>query len=389
MKLIVIIMKMAQKRKSSLLLIMIEMVISCIVFASIAGKMVYLKESRKIADTFQGTNSYYYAPFMCYSDEFDIQKYMDQELREHTVVGSVYTAGLRTAAGAFLPVLGYTDVVISCMKPRMQSGRWFTKKEAAVGSVYPAVAVGSKYAAGDVVELEGGKTVKIIGTIQEGSYIVMFRSWANSGKASLEHFISKASKIALILPYGSETYHSLPVDSFEKEIVQAARILQALNQEFADKLERFALKYGEVSSIQQMQENYQKDNEEYYVMNGMILIIFSILTAVGMLGVNGIQSVENERTYTIYYMLGLNRAKCMLIEAVNTFLVVGLSYLVFLAAYYGGLLNGISEHASDASAKVLLLIFVYLLFLYAATSFSFIYQAGKHNVMELYKRGKL
>lgn len=272
------------------------------------------------------------------------------------------------------------------MKPRMQSGRWFTKKEAAVGSVYPAVAVGSKYAAGDVVELEGGKTVKIIGTIQEGSYIVMFRSWANSGKASLEHFISKASKIALILPYGSETYHSLPVDSFEKEIVQAARILQALNQEFADKLERFALKYGEVSSIQQMQENYQKDNEEYYVMNGMILIIFSILTAVGMLGVNGIQSVENERTYTIYYMLGLNRAKCMLIEAVNTFLVVGLSYLVFLAAYYGGLLNGISEHASDASAKVLLLIFVYLLFLYAATSFSFIYQAGKHNVMELYKR---
>lgn len=101
MKLIVIIMKMAQKRKSSLLLIMIEMVISCIVFASIAGKMVYLKESRKIADTFQGTNSYYYAPFMCYSDEFDIQKYMDQELREHTVVGSVYTAGLRTAAGAF------------------------------------------------------------------------------------------------------------------------------------------------------------------------------------------------------------------------------------------------------------------------------------------------
>ncbi len=120
--------------------------------------------------------------------------------------------------------------------------------------------------------------------------------------------------------------------------------------------------------------------------NGMVFVIFMILTVAGINGINRIWEVEDERVYTIMYMLGLDTKNCMMIEALKTFTVVGISYLLFLIGYKWILRSILPMGISNESGWILAVTFIYFLAIYAVTSVSFVLKAGKCNIMELYKR---
>lgn len=146
-------------------------------------------------------------------------------------------------------------------------------------------------------------------------------------------------------------------------------------------------KYGNISSIYEMEQNFKQNNREYFMVNGILLFVFSFLTIVGIFGTNGIWYIKNQKNYTIYYMLGLSNQKCRILEAINTFLVIGLSYSVFLVLYEMFFKEYLLLQASEWKLWILIILFFYYIEIYGVTSIVFIKKAGKNDIMDLYKKG--
>ena len=101
-----------------------------------------------------------------------------------------------------------------------------------------------------------------------------------------------------------------------------------------------------------------------------------------------IQSKNNDKFYTILFMLGMNKNKRMLIETLNTFSVIGISAITMLI--FGGKIAAITSPKGVGRIEnwMYIVVVINLCFIYAVSSFDFIKKSGKSNIIELYKKNK-
>lgn len=378
MKLFLVAYHMAKQRKVSLILLMGEIIISSLLLVGILGELVYLWKSADIANTFKNTNSYYFTPFTYYSPDFEMHECLHNAQKDAVKIGEVRDLFLKLKSGEYVTVLAYNPLILSNMNIEMESGMWITSEDKGASPIH-LVAIGNRYQIGDEITFSNGVQGYVIGTIREDSYLIRMMNSASSGKASLNSFVSQATDIDFIIGYN---------DQFEENaILNNSRVIEiadsTMEKEIIDKLK----KYGNISSIYEMEQNFKQNNREYFIVNGILLFVFSFLTIVGIFGTNGIWYIKNQKNYTIYYMLGLSNQKCRILEAINTFLVIGLSYSVFLVLYEMFFKKYLLLQASEWKLWILISLFFYYIAIYGLTSVVFIKKAGKNDIMDLYKRG--
>lgn len=373
---------MAEKRKGAIFLFMIEMLLSSVVMMSLVGQMLSLHKSAQITNAFDGDNCYYFSPRTYYDPDFSIGDYLSEAEKKNLKTGSVHVFSAKTKEKQSVKIIGYSDFIIERARIKTDRGTWFTDKTC---NVVPLIAVGSRYSVGQQITFSDGTKGEVIGAIAKDSYVVSFQASASSGNASLRDLISVPSAIDLIAPFQSEKFMSFPAHVISNELTEQSQIIAVENTQEQRHIVKTLNKYGDVSSIEQMIKNFDSENKNYFLINGIIFFVFTILTIVGIGGLNGIWSVENENVYTIMYMLGLHTKTCMLVEAINTFTVVGVSYLVFFLLSHW-LAKSILPEGVHCGKGIWMAILVYFLLIYALTSVSSIVKAGKRNLMELYKR---
>ncbi len=387
MKTFMIAMRLIRKRRGSLLLLGIEIILVAMVFFSILSEMVFVKNTSQIVEILQGTHTWYFTPFEYYDPDFCLSDYLQDEDKEYIEEGNACDVIVDSFDYGNLTGLCYSDMIINELQITMQSGIWFTDLNETEDNRIPVVTARNRFKIGEEIELTCGKTLYVIGTISNQEYLLFFMNSANSGNASLGNIMEGIGDIELILPYDSEEHSCLSEEDFLFFYEENSQMLSIDETSDVEKITDTIRNYGALSSISEMKDNYIAQLREFYITEGMILLVFSVLTVVGMIGINGIQSVENERTYTICFMLGMDRRKSMLIEAINTFFVVGVSYLAFIIIYQFYYKALLTEIESTLEAGIFMGLFVYLLLVYAITSSTFIFKAGKQNVVELYRRG--
>ena len=384
MKLLLIAGNLAKKRKWSLLFLMIEIILSSIVLLSLIGELLFLENSSQIAKTFEGTDSYYFTKRIYYTPDFRIEDYLDEKIKAGVHIGNIHTVRFDTEEQKYISGLAYSDVILDKINIEMLEGEWITDSEC---EGIPLVAVGGNYCVGEEITISEGNKGTIVGIIEEDSYCVTFMASGSSGYASLSNFISTVSGIDFIMPYTDSKYWKTEDVLFESDMAQESQIICVQDASVREELINTLKQYGDISSIEEMEQKYLNDIREFYIVNGIVLAIFSVLTIVGISGMNGIQSIENERQYTILYIIGLDKRKCMLIEAMNTFTVIGVSYVVVLFLYKTMASWILPSGVQSIDSWILGVLFLYLIIIYFITSISFIRKAGKQNIMELYKRG--
>lgn len=383
MKLFIVTARMMKKRRKTILLLMAEMILSSVVMASLVGQMLFIHKSSRIVNAFNGFDCYYFTPHFYYDPDFYIGDYLSDEEKASTELGTTHIMSVKTEQHGLRHAVGYTDFVIDRACVEMEEGDWFNTADC---SNIPLVAVGDEYKTGEQVTFENGSTGTIIGTVRKDSYIISFTHSGSSGNASLSDFISLPSEAGFIVPYQSEHYQSLPEEVIEHDMANFSQIVYIRNPDMKSRVTGTLKQYGYISSIEEMENNFNEENRDYFITNGIIFFIFMILTVVGIGGINGIWRVEDEHAYTVMYILGLDTKKCMVIEALKTFTVVGISYLFFLAVYRWLLDSVLPVGISAESGWIPAVTFLYFLVIYAVSSASSILNAGKHNVMELYRR---
>ena len=155
---------MAKKRKISILLLMMEVILSAVVMVSLIGQMLFLQKSALIVKTFNGSDCYYFSPRSYYDPDFRIENYLSDEERDCVDLGTTHILSVKTDQNRSVKVIGYSDFIIERARLKIEAGGWFTDVDC---NTVPLIAIGDTYQIGKHVTFSNGCEGTVIGTIDK------------------------------------------------------------------------------------------------------------------------------------------------------------------------------------------------------------------------------
>lgn len=375
--------RLTKKRKWSLSLLTVEIIICSIVILSTLGKIFYYFETKDLAYSFDGKNIYYFSPYTYY-DDFSAEELLSQKGFKNVEVCEMHELKIESKSDSAIAVIGYDDIIMKKLKLNIIEGQNISSY---TGDNIPVIAMGNRFRVGDTIVLSDKQICEVVGKISEDSSVVRFNASASSGKSSIEEILATVRGCDLIMPYGPNCSYYNNSEIVKMDFPQDSQMIYCNGKKYQSAIKMLS-DYGAITSVEQMQENYNKSNREFLFTNGIVGIVFLFLTMTGIGGINYIQSKNNDKFYTILFMLGMNKNKRMLIETLNTFSVIGISAITMLI--FGGKIAAITSPKGVGRIEnwMYIVVVINLCFIYAVSSFDFIKKSGKSNIIELYKKNK-
>lgn len=388
MKTLRMVLHIMNKQKKGYLLLSFEIVLTAIILLSFIGKMQYSFSTKNVTDTFKGSNSFYFTGFSFYkSDEYPLKKILNEKADFKFKLGEVTDIYFKDDNNNTIYAYGYNDLLIEYTNLQLEEGMWLNQQQNK--NEIPVIALNDKYQVGDVIQIPSQTSkdiysARIIGKIVKNSYILSFQSGASNDFANVDNFVTPAYA-DIIIPYESDNTMSIPEDVCEYTDKQSGTIIMVGDNSVYDEVYQICNNYGNISNISIMVENYTNNMRDYYLTNGIILIVFTILTLVGIGGFNGIQSILFERVYTVYYMLGLSKLRCVIIEVMKIVILLILNYSIIILLYLWKLKNLFPKESFKITPITFIAIFILLAVICFSASIGYVVQLAKKNLMQVYK----
>ena len=390
----VIVWKLTKKNIGSLALLTLQAIITILILIGLIGKVQMVSSARNVTDAFQNQNGIYFTEFACYHDSLpDLTQILSQKAETAAArTGEITDLLLKNDRGETVAAYGYNDTMIETARIPLKEGIWFSQAQPT--DKIPVLAIDGQYQVGDELTFlhpRNHTAIKaiVIGTIEDCTYIPTFNRSGTADIATLSFFVS-TPQFPLIVPY-----HCSSIPSFQEEMatdtsVERGKIINTGSQPASEAVQNALKSYGSSVSVERMAVQYRQEIRDHLLTNGIVLLVFSVLSVAGIGGANGIQYILNEKRFIIYYMLGLTQKKCMLIEALRSFSLVMSSFLITIFLYWVTPIRDL--YASDSfqiNAFTFLLIFLFLLMIYACTSVAFFRKLGRKDLIQSYQQSAL
>lgn len=286
----------------------------------------------------------------------------------------------------------YNKVLIDNMKCLLKEGIWFTEYDSnSTEKVIPLIACENMGVnLNDIIDINfpgrgrdisERKTYKgvVIGILNELNYLYDFGSGGT--QIGLDSLIKKKNKI-FILP---EYY--LDKSDIKDASDSLGRMLFVSNKSLDVKKKLTDLSIGIVKDTKDMSIVTAKEYKRLLFINGLVLIVFSLITMAGIGGNNGLQRLTNEKNFSIYYMTGLSWRNCIHIELWRTIIIIGVPYIIFIFLY---LTNNLGQfykpEVSVVNIYTFIAIFLYITLIYITTSLSSVLSLAKSNPVDVIRR---
>lgn len=387
MKVIKLSLHLIWKRKYTYMLLAFQMIVSIIIFVSLVGKVQHIENSRMVANIFNSENAFYFTPYTYYdTNTFDLKKLLPDESTYE--IGRISNLNLKNDSEEYVFAYGYNDTIIRYTNVHLSDGEWFNSDTEY--AYIPIISIGSKYKVDDVVtlkEYENEKEIqcKVIGTIKENEYITTFMSSGSKNNASLENIISIANA-DFIIPFECCEVPSIGEDDVSSYTYNYGLIIIMKN---SAKAEVYALldQYGEVSDINSMITNFSEATRDYFLSNGIVLFVFTLLGLSGIGGINSMLNISNRKRYTIYFMYGMTQKMCAMIEAIRSSLVIIVSFVVSIVLIFYTSIGSLFPPAEyTINGTTFVYVFLYMVGIYLVTSLYFVINLSKQNLIDVYKQ---
>lgn len=363
------------------LLLVLEVVIVSFILLSMVGKMQAVADTRHIDGIFDKTNSYYFTPYSYYeSSSKEINTMLQKTGAKEALVTDVYM----NINGEERAGLGYNEEAFDFLNIAPSSGEWIDSRKK-YGNI-PIICVGDTYNVGDVLHSGTNRKIKflVVGKISKSQYIMWYKKSASSGKATLSNMLEKAA-VDFLVPYECANLKCVTRQDVMEANECGSRLL-LFDKMISTKMQNKICEYGDLTGIEEMCTNYKAENEEYFIVNGIALIIFSLIMFAGIGGINSMMEIRNEKRLTIYYILGCSKRKCMMLELFRAISPMIIGFSLFVVLYtVKGFLFFIDEHIT-INISTFLFIFIYVLLIYSMTCIPFSIRLGRKNLLDLYKQ---
>lgn len=389
-RVLILTVRMINKDRWSYVLLIFELVLTSIIFLPFVGKLQAEMATKNIINVFNDRNACYFNPYEFFDvEKNNIKKILQKDGCSDLEVGEISDISLEMSNGKELSAYGYNDTIIDFVRLSLSQGSWFEKQEK--DDCIPIISIDPKLKMNDIVEFAGSDDTskvkgKVIGVMSREEYVMTFNSSGNNDFSKLSDFVS-SPEADIIVPYQCKNYKSFTEKNIEEGSYQPGKILMTKKEKSLDKIIKICHQYGSISKINKMKENYQKDKRDFYISNGIVLAVFSLLSLAGIGGFNGIQSMLHERMFTIYYMLGLSKRRCMLMEGLRTFLLLIVSFgsvlILFYLLKFNRLFNADEYRMNGITFSI---VFLFLCLICFVSSVGYVEKLARKNLIEVYKK---
>ena len=171
--------RLTKKRKWSLFLLTVEIIICSIVILSTLGKIFYYFETKDLAYSFDGKNIYYFSPYTYY-DDFSAEELLSQKGFKNVEVCEMHELKIESKSDSAIAVIGYDDIIMKKLKLNIIEGQNISSY---TGDNIPVIAMGNRFRVGDTIVLSDKQICEVVGKISEDSSVVRFNASASSGKS--------------------------------------------------------------------------------------------------------------------------------------------------------------------------------------------------------------
>lgn len=371
------------KNKWSYLLLVFELAICSVLFLIMSSNVQGIWSSRKVVNAFRGENMYYYAMYS-YIDK-SLEDIVSKDIFEKIQIAEIPSLWLTVNKDYGYSAYGYSDIVIRASDFDLADGIWF---DAYHGEYIPAISADPALPTGSIIEVPEEKAVyklEVIGSLSRNSYILNFSAGASSEDAlGLDNFVSHPNK-QLIIPYKGTQYQSVLEEFIDNES-EFSYMIFVPDEHTAEQLKEQIRDYGSWSSLEMMEKNYKEDVRDQLLLNGIILIVFSILSIAGIIGFHGIQSALQEKQYIIYYLSGCTRRQCVVMEILKNAILLGVSFIIvmFLQTKMD-IFEYDHKNFMLVDEKTIIIMFLFLFFICFMTSIGYIIKLSRKNLIAEYK----
>lgn len=186
MKSILLALRLFSKNYKINIAIIIQIMISILILLTLFGKLQWINKAKSITDIIQTKNALY---IYMYDHSLDTTGKAPDEFydtiksdKDIGSIGEIKSVYFRLKNGQGMEGLAYNDAIINNINIKLQKGTWFTDKS---DDYIPIISVGSNYKLNETVtfSINPEKTCegKIIGIIENGSYVLTFNSGGSKG----------------------------------------------------------------------------------------------------------------------------------------------------------------------------------------------------------------
>lgn len=381
------------KKLKTYIVLIIQLTITILFLLLIIGRIQFIIGNENISNVFQGENACYFTPYSFMADDFDIQSELSKNgynIREYGEIANIAFSN-ENNEDDFISAYGYNDCIIRYTNLQLSSGYWFSDCEIDDNYI-PAIAISDKYSEGDIIDVistidDTKYGIKIIGALEENSNVIAFNTSASNGDSSSEYFVSKPY-YDLIVPYESSVYPSIKFSENSLYNYETSDSCVIIFDDITNVgVEKYLQYYGKTTDISDMFNNYNDSVTAELCTYGLMFLIFTILSLVGIGGNNGIQNILNEHQFAIYYILGATQKECCLIEFMRGLIQIVISLITSSLAFY--ILRDIFYSNTNINLLSFVLVLLYLLFIFGATSGVFLHRLNRKNIITSYKRSGL
>lgn len=373
--------RQTNKNRSYYIFLTIEVVVISMELLFMIGKLQAVSATKELGNAIVSKNVYTFTEYHYYRDD---KSAVDQYLDNYNIT-SLRTYGLTMKLnGKYISMLGYSEELFDVYSLKVKEGEWIQtdKKYAYI----PVIAVGNKYQVGDCFETEEPSyEFQVVGTISPEQYVLIIQGGGTTGYATLEETFFKPS-VDFIVPCDGNRLNSVQKDQVDSRTEFSARLLlfpdDAAEETFVSELSQ----YGYLTNAQKMSENFTASNKEFYIVNSIVILIFSIIVLAGVGGINNMMELKNEKRMAIYYMYGFSKLECMVYTYLCMILPLVFGEILFTFIYFYGLKDNYDSMLLNINGLTFLLEILYVFVLFHITMIPELLRLRKKDLFGLYRQ---
>lgn len=272
----------------------------------------------------------------------------------------------------------YNDAITEHYSPALHKGSWFSTNAKSNDHVIEAiVSCDTGLHLKDVIDISMPDNeklqIEVVGILKEPTQYFFPSGFASPNNFSAKMVISHDPVVML------KENDILNLTGFDDPVCLFIFLRPETTEGEQEMLVNMWNIYGEITEMPSLIRTYNRNTQTMIGLGTITFIVFAMAAATGVLGNNIIQSMRNRKLFTVYYLLGMDWKRSILLEI--TRVVVLLVITMMLCVIMGGL--GLLMLEWMNSMRMMLFygfVFLYVLVMFIAVDIGFLVKLIREDI---------
>ncbi len=364
MKNVIIAAKFLKRQLILNLIIVVEVLLSVMMLTELFVYVSDRMDNQRAAKELNNDNLFVLTEFEYY---YESEDYLISILRADSTIEKIGKADVLECKlnNQYLYLGLYNSDLIDIYCPKISEGTWFSSVANEYEACPAVVSSDTGLHVGSIVEILVANDrvfeIQVIGILASPTQYLLPTGMSDS----IDSLISQQPVILL------DSTQIPNMTLLSKTGINGTKSLFLLTEMTKDQLVSGYNKYGSIQSINDMIQRFTKNSNELILSETVLFILFFFLASIVILSAEVIHSINCQRSYTIYYLLGMKWEKCVWIECIRHIVLLAVIIgVTILLDRYGGIQT--TWLANDRLVMFYVVLIIYLTIALFGTSALFI-----------------